>query len=95
MDSDLYAKANIKTRSLYDHYVKLVGDYRMAAICAFVEGGQQELVEPIMEQVRNDYEILEQETYATLVPREQLYPTSAPTSPPKEFALDDFAEEGE
>ena len=73
MNSELYAKMNIKTKTLYERYLKIVDD-KMALIMACVEGGQEELVTPVLELQRTDQQILAEETFTHLVPRQELYP---------------------
>jgi len=73
MNSELYAKMNIKTKTLYERYIKIVDD-KMALIMACVEGRQEELITPVLEMERTDQQILAEETFAHLVPRQELYP---------------------
>jgi len=56
---------------------------------ACAEGGQAELVQPILDLEKTDQQILMEETYAHLVPRSVLYPEPIP------FALDDFHNNGD
>lgn len=90
MINDILTRANIKVRTLFEQYCK-IADEQTALIMACVEGGQPELAEPILEMRKNDQQILMEETYQHLMPREELYPPNVQSSP--HFALDDFAEE--
>lgn len=104
MDSDLYAKSsarlidqmNVKTVTLFERYLKIT-DEKTAMIMAFTEGGQAELAAPVLERMRTDNQMLAEETYANLVPREQLYPVDGVDTESRvrtsTFALDDFAKE--
>ena len=83
MFNDILTKANIKTRTLFDRYCK-IADEKTALIMACAEGGQAELVQPILDLEKSDQKILMEETYAHLIPRQELYPE------PITFALDDF-----
>lgn len=83
MFNDILTQANIKTRTLFDRYCK-IADEKTALIMACAEGGQPELVQPILNLEKTDQQILMEETYAYLVPRQELYPEPVP------FALDDF-----
>ena len=88
MNSELYAKMNIKTKTLYERYLKIVDD-KMALIMACVEGGQEELVTPVLEMDRTDQQILAEETFAHLVPRQELYPEVEPYNALQFVRLDD------
>ncbi len=79
MSTNSYAM-NIKTKTLYERYLKMVPE-RVAFIMACVEGGQEELAQPVIEQERTDQEILMRETYECLVPRQELYPEVEPYDP--------------
>lgn len=79
MSTNSYAM-NIKTKTLYERYLKMVPE-RVAFIMACVEGGQEELAQPVIEQERTDQEIIMQETYESLVPRQELYPEVVPYDP--------------
>lgn len=73
MNPELYAKMNIKTKTLYERYLKIVDD-KMALIMACVEGKQEELITPILDMERTDQQILAEETFTHLVPRQESYP---------------------
>lgn len=88
MINDILTRANIRVRTMFEQFQKIVDD-NTALIMACVEGGQPELAEPILEMRKTDQQILMEETYKCLVPREELYPT------PQPYALDDFQEEDE
>jgi hypothetical protein len=84
----------ILTRSLFERYLK-IADERLALIMACVEGKQEYLVEHLLQREKQDQEILMRETYACLVPRETLYPTTPmimekPEPEQQPFELDDF-----
>ncbi len=83
MSTNSYAM-NIKTKTLYERYLKIVPE-RVAFIMACVEGGQEELAEPVVEQEKTDQEILMKETYECLVPRQELYPEVEPYDPMRFF----------
>ena len=83
MFNDILTQANIKTRTLFERYCK-IADEKTALIMACAEGGQPELVQPILNLEKTDQQILMEETYTYLVPRQELYPEPVP------FALDDF-----
>ena len=87
MINDILTQANIKTRTLFERYCKIV-DEKTAIIMACAEGGQVELAQPILDLEKTDQQILMEETYAHLVPRQELYPE------PVHFALDDFVDNG-
>ena len=55
----------------------------------WVEGGQEELVTPILEMERTDQQILAEETFAHLVPRQELYPEVEPYNALQFVRLDD------
>ena len=88
MNSELYAKMNIKTKTLYERYLKIVDD-KMALIMACVEGRHEELVTPVLEMERTDQQILAEETFAHLVPRQELYPEVEPYNALQFVRLDD------
>lgn len=85
MFQHILTQANIKTRTLFERYCK-IADEKTALIMACAEGGQPELVQPILDLEKSDQKILMEETYAHLVPRSVLYPE------PIHFALDDFVD---
>jgi hypothetical protein len=85
---------NIKTKTLYERYLKMVPE-RVAFIMACVEGGQEELAQPVIEQERTDQEILMRETYECLVPRQELYPEVVPYDPMRYIQQDVTPEEEE
>lgn len=87
MNSELYAKMNIKTKTLYERYLKIVDD-KMALIMACVEGKQEELITPVLEMERTDQQILAEETFAHLVPRQELYPDVEPYNALEFVSLD-------
>lgn len=70
---DLYASMNIKSKTLYERYLKIVPE-KYAFIMGVVEGGQPELATSVLRQEREDQDILREETHRCLVPREELYP---------------------
>lgn len=97
MFNDILTKANIKTRTLFERYCR-IADEKTALIMACAEGGQTELVQPILDLEKTDQQILMEETYAHLVPRQELYPE--PVCLPdirgaNTFALDDFHNNGD
>lgn len=92
MIESLLTRANLKVRTLFEQYCK-IADEQTALIMACAEGGQPELVQPLLELKKQDQNILMEETYRHLMPREELYPPNVQSSP--HFALDDFAEEEE
>lgn len=87
MIEHILTQANIKTRTLFERYCK-IADEKTSLIMACAEGGQPELVQPILDLEKTDQQILMEETYAHLVPRQELYPE------PITFALDDFVDNG-
>lgn len=85
-------KMNVLTKTLFDRYCA-IADEKTALIMACVDGKQPEICEFILQQERQNQEILMRETLTYLVPREELYPTTQPMS--TQFALDDFLNEKE
>lgn len=85
MFNDILTRANIKTRTLFERYCNITNE-KTAIVMACVEGGQPELVQPILDLEKTDQQILMEETYANLVPRQELYPE------PISFSLDDFVD---
>lgn len=85
-------KMNVLTKTLFDRYCA-IADEKTALIMACVDGKQPEICEFILQQERQNQEILMRETLSYLVPREELYPSTQYTS--TQFALDDFLDEKE
>lgn len=98
MISEILTRANIKVRTFFEQYSRLV-DEQTAIIMACAEGGQPELAQPLLELKKQDQTILMEETLRHLVPREELYllggcPDGTYTvveQPVSNFALDDFS----
>lgn len=90
MISEILTRANIKVRTFFEQYCRLV-DEQTAIIMACAEGGQPELVQPLLELKKQDQTILMEETLQYLVPREELYPMKESTLPTLQFHLDDFS----
>ena len=91
MIEQILTQANIRVRTLFEQYRRMADD-ETALIMACADGGQADLVQPLLERKKQDQEILKEETYAHLVPRSELYPEAQPFNVMKEFALDDFLE---
>lgn len=85
-------KMNVLTKTLFERYCA-IADEKTAIIMACVDGKQPEICEFILQQERQNQEILMRETLAHLVPREELYPVTQSTT--THFALDDFFDEKE
>lgn len=98
MFDDILRKMNIKTKTLLQRYSKLV-DEKTAIIMACVEGDQKELIDSILEVEKSDQQILMEETFKHLAPRQELYPDEIiniqQSSEPIPFALDDFVDTDE
>ena len=79
---------NIKTKTLYERYLKIV-DEKMALIMACTESGQEELLTPVLDLEKTDQQILAEETFSHLVPRQELYPEIEPYNALQFVELDD------
>lgn len=89
MIEQILTQANIRTRTFFEQYRKMADD-ETALIMACADSGQSELVQPLLQRKKEDQQILEDETYAVLMPRVELYPEVRPFNAIKEFGLDDF-----
>lgn len=87
----ILTQSNIRVRTLFEQYRRMADD-ETALIMAAADGGQPEIVQPLLARKKEDQAILSDETYAHLVPRLELYPEVKTFNAIKEFALDDFLE---
>lgn len=91
MIQSILTQSNLRVRTLFEQYRRMADD-ETAIIMAAADGGQPDIVQPLIDRKKEDQKILYEETYAYLMPRVELYPEAKPFNPIKEFALDDFLE---